>query len=287
MRIATTVVASLALAVSAGVASAQLVNYTFNNTGTTEPNVGTLGSSANLNLRVGPNGPATDLHGPVGSGVGGGRALNFTSATGMGNQATGTSPYSTAGDVDGLDGLSAFTVTGFFRTDGTAAIGNAARLFSKLDAGQPGGYQLLSDFSGRLDFQVFDSAISGTFGASSDVVYTETQEYVFFALTYNASGDGSDVTFYKGTTTTPVTLAGGGRVNDITTIPGSTAPLLVGNRLDGARPFDGFIDEFRIYGSALNAAQIEAIRVSAIPEPTSLAAAGLIGGLLLRRRQHA
>jgi hypothetical protein len=67
---------------------------------------------------------------------------------------------------------------------------------------------------------------------------------------------------------------------------GSTATIFLANNASSTAGFDGQLDDIRIYNSLLTVAQIEAIRIQAVPEPGTMALAVMGGAamLFLRRR---
>lgn len=282
---------------AAGSVSAQtaLVEYRFNETGVTAPNTGSAGS-ADLRLFASNGSTPTDYHGAAGSGVSGlagDIALDFTSATGMGN--AGTGPVANqAADLAAVDGLRSLTLQGWFKTDSTTPIGNSARLFQNSLSGN--GFALIATTSGNLQLSLGNG--SSTNFASTTNSYSATQSWVFFAVTYDGTTTTNNVRFYVGDSVNAVSLAqtfsyaGGVLGND-------GAALAIGNESSSfQRPFDGSMDNFRIFGAtgtssagALGLTDLEAIRAAdltntVVPEPGTVALLGLAGIALLWRRSR-
>ena len=278
----------------AGVARAAgtpLLEYTFNDTGTTAASTGSDTTSLTL---YNSSGTATDLHGAAGSGVSGAAsdfAFDNTAATGMGTGFNGGSAAS-VGDLQGVDTLKSFTLAGWFKTDGTTVIGNNARLLDNQNGAAGTGFILFaSGSSGTLTLQINNNQYVSTSGA-----YNATQSWVFFAVTDDGQGN---VSFYIGDTATSVSLVNSVSGTAILESDNATS-LSIGNATAGNRPFDGLMDDIRVYGSStvndsnavLTQSDLESLRsadISAIPEPATYT---LLGGLValsivgLRRRRR-
>jgi hypothetical protein len=268
-------------------------------------------AAANLTFYNSSN-VATNLHGAASSGVSGladDLAFNLTSATRMGN---GGSGFSTAdgvlakqsADNNSIDGLSSWTVSGWFKADGSA-IGNDTQLvlngtdfqIKATSAGTP-----TSGAIGRLR-----ATVDNQDKTTSAAISTETQKWVFFAVTY--SGTDSPLTgtlnFYRGYRN----ATEGGAGFDVTNIGTVSAPagvtdndaaiFMLGNNSAFSRPLDGLLDNIRVFGSktdatgALSLADLQTIRandvtgnVTAVPEPASLGLLSLGGLAMLRRRRR-
>lgn len=272
----------------------QILEYRFNETGFTAPSSGS--DVTPLQLQNASNVP-TDLHGAPGTGVSGlvgDRALDFTSANGMGNAAT-TGPVAfQSADNGNIDGLLSFTLAGWFKTDGTAPINGAARLLGNQSGGN--GFLFLAASAGNIQLQVGVGGTTTPF-VTTGAAYAATQSWVFFAATFNGALTTNNVNFYVGSSAGQVSLVNtfsfalGGLTED-------SAALIVANESTSfQRPFDGYLDNFRVFGSktdgsgSLSTAALESYRVadltnSVVPEPGTVALFAL-GSLLvlgLRRR---
>lgn len=274
------------VACGAGSASAALVlEYDFNGTGTTVANIGPQagGSLTFLNAA----GSATDLHSASGQGVSGlpgDMAFDNTASTGMGSAGTGGRAQA-AGNFANLGTVQSFTIQGWYKAD---AIGNGAKLF-ELTGG--GVITLASNAVDRLSLTV-----NGTFSQSAaSTTYANSDSWVFFGVTYDGTLASNNVKFYAGTLDSAVSLVNTATLNQGARPIGFTS-LAIGNSYNSAaRPFDGLLDDFRFYDSttgadgALNLAQLEELRLTAIPEPTSVVLLGVAGLSLLmlsiRRRK--
>mgnify|MGYP005845027811 CR=1 FL=1 len=262
-------------------AAAPILEYRFDGTGTSAASTGTNTTPL---LFLNAAGVAADLHGAPGSGVTGGlglatsatdRAFDNSAATAMGNIGTG-GLATHAADLDAIDGFTSFTLSGWFRTAGTAPYNGFARLFVNRNA--TNGFHLLAgDVGGEMRPAVDANEAADVAG------WADTQTWVFFAMTYNGTLTSNNVNLYKGYRNS-AEAGGSPNVSLVSTITinsgpvgNDTAVLQVGNRTARDRPFDGFLDNFRIHGTqtandasgALTLAQLEAIRfadMNPIPE---------------------
>ena len=124
---------------------------------------------------------------------------------------------------------------------------------------------------GRLSFWVGEVEFTENHAIRilSDQVYTETDEWVFFAMTYSTSGFG-DVTFYRGTTDDTVVQAGSG-LSDIlidNQIALSNRSFYIGNGGNEGgewfqgRAFNGMLDNIRVYDRVLDMNELEQLRLT-------------------------
>lgn len=266
-------------------AATPLLEFSFNETGSTASSSGSASASAVLwNSSYSP----TDLHGASGSGVSGGpgdRAFDNSASTGMGNAGTGGMLY--VGDLDAVDGLKSFTLQGWFKS--SVAINGVARLFDKNSGSGNAGFQLRSTATaGQLLLQVNSASVT------SSAAYGATNEWVFFAVTFDGTSTTDNVKFYVGSQASEVSLVTTASIgatmanpNAATLVVGNSSWLLPSGPQVNNRPFDGVMDNFRIYGALsgaggmLSLSELEGIRlndVTPIPEPSSaIALAGLAG----------
>jgi unsaturated rhamnogalacturonyl hydrolase len=222
---------------------------------------------------VNGSGAAADLHGPLGSGVGGaGRALDFTSAASQG----GNGPLASTVGNSTLDfgTVNAFTVTLWIKPAASLLQSGYPRFFSlgtngTTDRGVPGSLQLLSN--GNLQpsttaVQGFVNAVQtspSAFGAFD----MPAGEWRFLALTY----DGATLNFYGGSETNAVSLASTTGFAAGAVPVGSSWTLMLGNRLGRDRAFRGWIDDVRFHLEAAPLDYLETIRQQAMP-PAQIAA---------------
>src|SRR5436853_6876852 len=100
--------------------------------------------------------------------------------------------------------LQAFTLTGWFKTDGPQSIGNNASLIEQTDAN--GGWSLRSTTTGKLTLSIGDGSTTKT--ATSPTSYGQQNQWVFFAVSLDKRPSSNEVSFYVGTDSAQVTLAG-------------------------------------------------------------------------------
>jgi len=268
---------------------AHLLGYGFNTVsgGVTPADGSAAGTAPAMNI-VSPavlGGPGSGVSGEPGD-----QSLNNSAAASMGGTANNSGGRAThAADFDAIDGLLKFTIGGWFKTDTAAPIGGNAALYYNRSG--LAGVAVYGDpnVPGKLVLAVDSSNNSSTgFGA--------TQQWVNFAVTYDGTilQPGPNVFFYAGGIGQPLTLVGSGtNTNGSGNDPADneTAALSIGSRVlfgtTDADPFDGSIDNIRIWDSVIPLATLETLRVSdsPVPEPTSLMAIAGMGALALRRRK--
>lgn len=184
------------------------------------------------------------------------------------------------GDINALDGLSAFTMTAWVKSSTVNSGGpsGSARIVSKRDAST--GFELYyHDTDNQLEFVTNGSVANG--GASF-----AGQQWTWVAVTYDSVAE--TATFYTGDGTT---LSAGDSANFAQgAIAATTGDLLIGNYNSSQRPYSGLIDNVRIYDSIEDAASLTSIMkfndAVAVPEPSSAALLGLGGLTLIARRRR-
>lgn len=211
----------------------------------------------------------------------------FSSVTPSGNN--GLNSYArTSGAGLSFSGVTQLTIAGWFKM---GVGGDGDRYIMGQNGGWGSGFTLRLNTSGNLIFsRNGDGSMTSTGGHFDDF----SSEWTFMALTWDATtgSTANAVNFYYGTsslvTGTDSTVA---RTTH-TTIGATTAALTLGNTSAGQDwyAWNGKLDNFAIYNTALTPSQIEDVRLSAlsIPEPSSvvLLSLGLVGaGVAFRRRR--
>ncbi|HWL52141.1 MAG TPA: LamG domain-containing protein [Chthoniobacteraceae bacterium] len=272
---------------SAGaMAQTLILEYRFNETGTTAASTGTDTTGLGLYKNTST---LEDLHGGPGSGVSGAAGDRAFQNIRTEGPVTGGAARS-ASTVASINQLTSFTLTGWFHTGTASMIPSGARLISFDNA--TGGVSLWADGSGNLTL-----TIGGSYVTSTGAMYSATDSWQFFAVTYDGTLASNNVSFYVGTTaeeslSTPLL-----RSLDKGTVGTTDRALTLGNRVGNDRPFGGALDNIRIFGSktdasgVLSASQIESYRaVDVIPEPASVAfvisGAVVLSLGMLRRFKH-
>lgn len=294
--------ASALVLAAAPLEAATILQYSFNETGNTAASTGTNTTAVTMRNDAGT---ATDLHGPAGSGVTGitaDRAFANLSPNTHGSAASAATNGFRAdqADLNAIDQLQSFTLSGWFKTETAEALaGKTPRLFWNHNDSSAGFN--LQFFSGSEDLKL-DVDDNSTFVNTAGNQYADKQAWVFFAVTYDGTVTSNNIKFYKGyrtdaeaklgtTQTTAQTKLISTHTLNRGTVGTETIGLVLGNRTAGDRPFDGYLDEMRIDGgsgasNALTLAQIEAIRVTAVnlPEPSSFVLASVAGALVVGYR---
>jgi hypothetical protein len=268
-----------------------ILGYGFNDTpgsATAVANGSAAGTAPVLNI-VGPASVGAD-----GSGVSGlpsDRALNNSAASSMGGTVNSSGGRGThAADFEAIDSLLKFTVAGWFKTDSTAPIGGNAVLYANRSG--VAGVSVHGDPNtpGNLVLAVDN-------GSNSAAGFSATQQWVNFAVTYDGTilQPGPNVFFYAGGINSPLTLVGSGtNVNGSGNDPASneTAAFSLGSRVlfgaTDADPFDGLLDNFRLWSEVVPLATLEGVRLGdvGVPEPSAavlLLTAATIGCIVRRR----
>jgi len=262
-----------------------LVEYQFNADSASQPSGGTLPNSS-----VTIQNPTAAI-GAAGSGVSGqagDRAFDNTAATAMGSQSTSNYKGIALNATTDFSSLSAMTLTGWFKAN--EVIGDGAVIVR----------------TNQFSLRAYDAAVPSTTGviqlnisgsnaprsATTGTVFNSINTWVYFAVVW----DGSTIKYYQGLTSQAASQLG----STSAFAPAMADPdagLQIGNispanNSASARIFDGYLDDVRIYGTALSLPQVQAIQaadIANVPEPATLAllSLGLLAAgrhLLLRPR---
>lgn len=260
-------------------AATPITEYRFNGSGTTAtspcPDVSVTFRNA--------AGVATNLYSIDGAGVSGlagDRAFDNTASSrmGRGNGSVNAGGIANQSDLNAIDKLSSFTLQGWFKTVPGTTLGGFARLFDNHnDSISPqGGFELYGGLNanGPVDPGKLSLLVNGSQVTTTTEAYPEQNIWVFFAVSYDGTLTTNNVKFYKGTKTSQVILVNTltlnkSRVNDEPTGLGlgnrDRRPSIPTQVLD--RPFDGFLDNLRIFGTAtgrggvLSISELEALRL--------------------------
>ncbi len=240
----------------ATVASAQTPNpflyYTFNETGTAAQSSGLNKTPLTL---FNSSGAAANLHSASGlgvSGLPGDGAFDNTASTGMGDTGVGGVALLPAGTTGTI---SSFTFVTWVKV--ATEVGESARLME----------------DGAISIQCYEHNLTlyvngDTAFVTSGQDYTLTNEWMFVAVTYDATQSTNNVNFYIGSQSGAVVQSGNvGTLNQGPAITG-TDTLGFGNdsSSSNARPLDGLMDDVRLYIGAtdnsgvLTLAQLENLR---------------------------
>lgn len=210
-------------------------------------NEGSLGGAASLTQHAPDQGAAFD-EGPLGG------CLDLTAASRHGGlQGVDTSPAGTSAvfTSDKLAGLDEFSILVWSR-QAPAVEGLSARL-AWVDRGwdlipMPRGVSLRLDLAGNGSSFNFQRS-----NFRDHAGFPGADEWRFAAVTVG----GGTVRGYLGGLHRPPLLLGEQRYAG--TLAPAWGPVTIGNFAGGIRPFKGWIGRFRIYGTALSAAEIAAV----------------------------
>jgi hypothetical protein len=201
-------------------------------------------------------------------------AFNGSSVAAMGTNSNGEAACRVKYNGAGFNAsYASFTVCGWFKTDKSEPLVASARLLTAVGTENV----LISESGGKgLRLQIGDCAPVDS-GKDS---YSKTKEWTFFAVTYDSTAAGDNVKFWEGGKDGLVLVCSEKlQKTDAWKGLGPAAEVAIGNRhgtIQGKhlnRPFDGYIDDFRIYGDeagsagALSEQELNKIRSSAL-DPT-------------------
>jgi hypothetical protein len=212
-----------------------------------------------------PDGSSAELLTRFGAGIGGGprsRAFdNIAASDAMGGNKERPGKGGRVSINEGfeaLKGARSFTIQGWYRSAPGMLPSNYARLLST-----PRVSLLFDNTEGR------GLALSVNRGSalSNDGAFRHADRWIFFAVSYDGTGEADNVTFYVGGEKEPVRLVARTSIaSGPVGAPNSRDPLILGNTPEGDRPFAGLIDNIRIWadrsggGAVLSATELEQVR---------------------------
>ncbi len=189
-----------------------------------------------------------------------------TGKNGGGLQFNGTTASVTMGDVNALDGLTRFTVSAWVKTTATGEKHIVDK--SACDGATNGGpFEFGTGFftAGRATFIVYRTSGPSTF------VYAESSASVTDGAWHFIAGvyDGTSLLVYVDGALAGTTAAAG------LTMPATANALELGGHCNGnAYPWAGSVDDVRLYGRALSAAELASDMNTPVPPAAGGADAG-------------
>ena len=240
--------------------------------GTTTPS-DTSGGGVNVALpMINQSGGTTNLHGAANSGVAGltnpNRALNLSSNPNQGTTGVSGNFAAVTNSALGFGNVNSFVVTMWMKQLYLLPANFGPRMFilgnsTNSDCGTANSIGM--KFQDAADLYFFVNTVQATAAFGSNL---PTNSWIFVAMAY----DQTNVTLYEGTDVTAAALISTTAAAGQTVPLGSAASLFLGNRLDRARCFAGWIDDFRCYTGAGDLSFVESVRQSA-SGPSGLTAA--------------
>ena len=238
--------------------------------GTTTPS-DTSGGGVSVTLpMINSSGGTTNLHGAANSGVAGltnpNRALNLSMNPNQGSSGVSGNFAAVTNSTLGFGNVTNFVVTMWMKQLYYLPANIGPRLFvvgnsTNADCGTANSIGMKFQDAADLYFFVNTTQATASFGSN-----LPTNTWIFVAMAY----DGTNITLYEGTDVTPVTLISTTAAANLTVPLGIAASVFLCNRLDRARCFAGWFDDFRFYTGAGDPSFVESVRRSAAG-PASLA----------------
>jgi hypothetical protein len=269
--------------------SAQILNYVFNEgEGTSASSSGVLSDPLTLKDKLGT--PTMELWGYPGSGPSGlrpDRALNLSGTDGMGTTFSG--PHASLESLSSGGVLDQFTITGWFRPN----IEDLAR--ANLVTIRNGSMELrIVGLSGgmdpgarnRLRLLIYDGVPMAAVDAVGDFEPLWSTPYVWgsFAISYDGLSESNKVVFYSGGVSTPaaISISSYPWLSPIATVqfPLGNSTICIGSDPSHSDPFQGYMDDIRVYGTALGLSEVEEVRLSGVPGPGMIDFRNYIPGVL-------
>ena len=216
-----------------------LVEYIFDRPGTDgQKNSGTVGDVADLFCRTVDNSRDGTPLGGDGSGLTG-TTEDYAYAP-TNTPGTTDGPFArTDGNIDALTGLASFTLSGWFRTLPGETIGGTQS--PNVELFKTEEFKLTSPNAGRLRLYVNDGNV-----VSTNTDWSSTDEWTFFAVTYDGLLTVDNVKFYTASTASGSLVLSSTQTLDQGLVGTNSGRLYI-NRND--RSFEGFLENMRIHGN--------------------------------------
>ena len=97
--------------------------------------------------------------------------------------------------------------------------------------------------------------------------WSTTDSWAFFAISYAGEAATSTIKFYSGSLAAAASLSAS-QTESAIVFPLAGASVCIGAEPSSSVPFKGYLDDFRLYGTALTAAEIEQVRSGGVrPQP--------------------
>jgi hypothetical protein len=279
---------AIVLAITCGISTASaaipkpILEYTLNSSdssaalpaGATILNTGSVGAPGDLTMfSAGDPGSSVNLYSGDAAGVSGlpgDRAMDNSVSAGMGSAAgyvnPNRGPGATNDTVNGiLAGKTQLTISGWIRTTPGQTWANLAQVW----AGDAGNFMHIRGLNGQLVFQFstigFDNMQLES--GPSNAFWNQIDQWMYVGVTWDSTNSGRLEFFYVDGTntvqsgrlfaTTNATLP----ITTTTNVSGGvTYGLSLGNQAGlRLRPFDGLLDNFRVFDAALTQADLQTI----------------------------
>lgn len=187
-----------------------------------------------------------------------------TGRIGSGIDFDGTNDYATTADTATLDFADGevFTVTGWFNRD---TFTTADQVFAKQANSFDAGYGMYIDTTDQIYFTVYDGTDLYSLETASGLIIATGWHH--FAAVW---GDTTAALYVDGVlvSTTPA-----GTIGNIGSLANAN-PFRIGASADGSQPFDGKIDEIRVYDRVLSPSEITDLYQLTVPTAVDT---GLVG----------
>jgi hypothetical protein len=224
-----------------------LLEYAFDGAGILEPS----GGAVDVNLALGDAaGQPLDVTGRSFPGVrgAGDRYLDLVTNPGAYGQH--------AVDEDAIDGLTAFTLSGWINTDSVSQAGS--RIVDNFD--NTNGFRFVGQPSGAVRL-VVDQPSPNNITTPSN--FLEAGQWIFFAITYDGASTSNNVRIYKGKREASVSTPFHTGTINAGPVNNDNAKFTVGkDRSLGGNAFIGRYDNIRLHRGVLTAAEIDALRAA-------------------------